>query len=134
MPCGGKKRPLQGTFFVTGPGVHLLIKASWSKIGQERMQSIFRFRVLYTAYEEKEMGEVFGKVFDKIIVVVIVVAVILGIREAVLTDDTVSSAFMGLLSYLPFSKTIVEGICKVLKYQSGIASSLPAVTVFSVAA
>ncbi len=61
------------------------------------------------------MSDFMGRVMSKLIALLAVVLFIVALRESILTDESVGSAFSAILSTLPFGKLIAESICSVLK-------------------
>lgn len=62
------------------------------------------------------MSKLFGSLASKLIGLLVIVLFVIGFKESILTDEGVSAAFKGLMEIMPFSKLIVDVICKYCGY------------------
>ncbi len=66
------------------------------------------------------MSGFFNKIWPKVITIIVIVLLAIGFKELIYTDTSVSAFFGELMGNLPFSKKIVEVICKIMKYQQSV--------------
>lgn len=61
-----------------------------------------------------------SKIWTKLITVFVVVLFIVGFKSMIVNDSTVSEAFKGLMSSLPFAEPFSELVCNLFGYKNGV--------------